>query len=69
MPTPAAETISASWGFTCRLEADGLAVCWGRNDDGQSSPPPGERFVAISAGNFSRHVACGLTAKVGVLGL
>ncbi len=59
VPTPAAETISASWGFTCRLEADGLAVCWGRNDDGQSSPPPGERFVAISAGNS--HV-CGLRA-------
>ena len=52
-----AETMSAGWGYTCRLEADGLAVCWGRNDDGQSSPPSGERFVAISAGNSH---ACGL---------
>ena len=60
VPVPDAETISAGWGYTCRLEADGLAVCWGRNDDGQSNPPSGERFVAISAGNS---YACGLRVE------
>ncbi len=42
---------------SCALEENGRALCWGLNDDGQSSAPEDERFVAISAGG--RHT-CGL---------
>ena len=31
----------------------GTAVCWGEDDEGQTSPPTGERFTALSSG--ARH--------------
>ena len=43
-------TISSGWWHTCALRQDGTAVCWGLNDEGQASPPDGERFKSITAG-------------------
>ena len=52
---PSAErftTISSHSGgdHTCALREDGSPVCWGDNRHGESSPPEGERFTAISSG-------------------
>ena len=63
--TPTTATASASAALTslttgydhaCALRANGEAVCWGRNDHGEASPPSGS-FTAISAG---AHFNCGL---------
>ena len=35
---------------TCGLRADGSAICWGQDNDGQASPPTGERFTSLAAG-------------------
>ena len=45
--------------FTCALDPDGVPVCWGIDDYGQTSPPEGEHFTTLSSG--SRHV-CALRA-------
>ncbi len=62
--------IAAGARHTCALAADGVAWCWGLDDDGQTGPAVGAsafvpatvsttlRFVGIAAG--SRH-SCGLT--------
>ena len=50
-------SISSGRDYSCALRDDGFAVCWGRNDDGQTMPPENERFKSISSG--SAH-ACGL---------
>jgi alpha-tubulin suppressor-like RCC1 family protein len=50
--------VSAGWYHTCGLTQDGSAVCWGRDDDDQSTPPSGVSFQQISAGGFH---TCGLT--------
>ena len=49
--------ISGGRWHTCGLRADGTAVCWGANLDGQATPPAGVAFAAISSGG--RHT-CGL---------
>ena len=45
---------------TCGEHACGPVKCWGHNDRGQSSPPPGVMFQELSSGGF---FTCGL--KVG----
>ena len=61
--------ISAGFSHTCGLRSDGAAVCWGYNEHGQASPPPGNRYVAVSvggrglnrlSGENDRHHSCGL---------
>ena len=49
--------ISSGFGYGCGLREDGSPVCWGRNSDGQASPPEGETFTTISSGDSH---ACGL---------
>ena len=39
-------------------------LCWGDDDDGQSTPPSGESFVAITAGDVH---TCGLQQSGKVL--
>ena len=57
-PAATAPTSIASGAhFSCLLEAAGSPVCWGQNDHGQATPPPGETFTAISGGT---RFACGL---------
>lgn len=34
----------------CVLEIDGTAVCWGKNEFGESSPPAAERFTQLALG-------------------
>ena len=46
--------ISAGQSHSCGITPDNRAVCWGSDDDEQSSPPADKRFVAISAGQFSQ---------------
>lgn len=36
------ETISAGGLHSCALRTDGTLACWGRNDDGQATPPAGD---------------------------
>ncbi len=43
---------------TCGLQDDGEVVCWGRNEDGEVTPPPGP-FTRIQAHG---HYTCGLRA-------
>ena len=50
------DAVAAGEAHTCGLRGDGIVVCWGANDDGQSSPPE-DRFRSISAGG--RHT-CGI---------
>ena len=56
--------ISAGGHHTCGVREDGTAVCWGNNEQGQSTPVQG-KFTAISAGRShtcavrkSGYVAC-----------
>lgn len=51
--------IGAGGSHSCRLNPDMTADCWGRDDEGQSSPPAGETFTTIAVGD--RH-SCGLRA-------
>ena len=39
---------------------EGVPVCWGNNLHGQATPPPGEVFEELSAGQW---VTCGLKAS------
>ena len=61
---PSGETftsISLGWGNSfshiCGLRADGAAVCWGYNGNGQATPPADETFTSITNGRFH---TCGL---------
>ena len=49
--------VSAGWEYSCGVRADGFIECWGRNDEGQASPPHEGNFVSVSAGDEN---ACGL---------
>lgn len=37
----------------CALRVDGSIACWGRNDFGEASPPPGTGFKLVAANNIS----------------
>lgn len=50
-------SVSAGENHTCALRTDGSAVCWGRDDYGQASPPAGARFLQVSAGGLH---TCGI---------
>ena len=43
-------SISSGSRHTCALTQDKTAICWGDDEHGQSSPPEGEQFIAISSG-------------------
>ena len=43
--------VSAGGGHTCAIKVDSTIVCWGSNDYGQATPPPGT-FKAIDAGGL-----------------
>lgn len=51
------DSISSGEAHTCGLRPDGSVLCKGSNDEGQSSPPPDEKFASVSSG--SAHT-CGL---------
>ncbi len=66
MPTPTPAPLPEDAAFTqlavggdhvCGLTADGLAFCWGRNDEGQLDVPGGTRFRQLAAG---ARFSCGL---------
>jgi Regulator of chromosome condensation (RCC1) repeat len=42
--------ITAGASHTCAMTSTGEISCWGSNDDGESTPPPGT-YKAVSAGN------------------
>lgn len=44
------EQVATGDRHTCALDYDGRIVCWGRNDDGQSSQPDGRRWAFVDAG-------------------
>ena len=48
---------------TCGVTVDGAILCWGRNDDGQATPPDG-RFISVSVG---REHSCGVTVDGAIL--
>ena len=56
LPTrvPRFRAIGSGDNHTCGIidggSTDGEAICWGRNGDGQSTPPSGVRFRALSVG-------------------
>ncbi|MBI4815755.1 MAG: hypothetical protein HY791_05845 [Deltaproteobacteria bacterium] len=33
--------IAMGWGHSCAIRTDGSVECWGENDDGEATPPPG----------------------------
>jgi len=49
---------SAGGGHTCALKEDNSIVCWGRNYEGQSTPPAGNNFTQVSNGGWH---TCALT--------
>ena len=55
--------VSAGFAHTCAATAAGAAVCWGRNDAGQRTPPPDLGPVAlVSAGHA---FTCAVTRAAG----
>ena len=44
------DPLSSGGRHTCKLQADGISVCWGWNELGQATPPSDERFATISSG-------------------
>ena len=58
MPEGAVFTqLAVQKGHACGLRADGSAVCWGRNNEGQLDVPEGLRFRQLTVG---RDFSCGL---------
>ena len=57
-PTPTL-SVSAGWEHTCGIRTDRSVVCWGNDEEEQSSPPAGE-FISVSAGRVH---SCGVRAN------
>ena len=57
---PALGSIAAGYGHSCAVRTGGTLACWGRNGDGQSTPPAGT-FTQVAAGGYH---TCGLK-KIG----
>ena len=49
-------SVIVGYQHACAMQANGMVDCWGRNGDGQSTPPDGE-FAQVEAG---RYHTCGL---------
>lgn len=49
-------TLSTGYHHTCGLRTNGNLLCWGRNSDGQATPPTGT-FTQVSGGYYH---SCGL---------
>ena len=43
------DSVTARYYHTCGIRVDGTVACWGLNDDGEASPPPGQ-FSWVDAG-------------------
>ena len=43
--------IAAGYANSCTLGAEGHITCWGNNGEGQSLPPEGNDFVAVTTGS------------------
>ena len=56
VPTYDRPSVTSGYQHACATRANGTVYCWGRNDDGQSTPPDGE-FAQVEAG---RYHTCGL---------
>ena len=54
--TEAWQAVSAGGWHTCALRNDGTVACWGYNQDGQATPPPGT-FTQLGAGEWN---TCGV---------
>ena len=50
-------TIDAGGWHSCGIQMDRVARCWGRNDEGQSTPPADLQFQQFAAG---RRFTCGM---------
>jgi hypothetical protein len=48
--------VSAGFNFNCALRTDGALACWGRDESGETSPPPGY-YKQVEAGSYH---ACAL---------
>ena len=44
-------TVSGGETHTCGVRTDGSLACWGRNNEGQASPPRG-KFASVGAGKW-----------------
>jgi alpha-tubulin suppressor-like RCC1 family protein len=54
--------VTAGLHHTCALRGEGSIVCWGLSDAGQTIPPKGTGFHAISAAKAAHHT-CALDAN------
>jgi len=49
-PAPDLRALATGVGTTCQVYDDGTFRCWGRNDEGELSPPEGLRVTAVAPG-------------------
>ena len=62
-PAGAFTSVSVGGSNACGIRSDGAAICWGDDEDGQSTPPAGA-FTSVSVGG--RH-ACGVRSDGAVI--
>ena len=61
------EVIDSGRWHVCALRSDGTPACWGDGDSGQTSPPEGARFIAVS-GRQVAHLRAQSGWRTGLLG-